>query len=241
MPCLFFRSKNVIVFHDINIASLTGVDLERVKSLARTENTVAKVFASTASVCPMWIFYTSNERLYKHFVLKTGTGLSQSQSSHAEESVNKKKVSAENLEAVRARFLEMNVHKTPRQDQADLDSCGTFSREHFILGCFDRAMETLEKYTPAHFHSAHLPAYIVSALTKNLDTMEAVMCCSGDTAAAADKKEPEKAKTEPADSVNVDADAAGTMAPSSEAVADCPRQHRKRVRQLQEKFSVLLC
>jgi hypothetical protein len=152
----------------------------------------------------MWIFYSSNERLFKHAVSKIGTGLSQTQSSHAEELVQKKKVSPENLEAVRARFLEMNVHKRPRQDQADLDTCNTFSRDHFILGCFDRALETLERYTPDHFHSAHLPAYIVSALTKNLDSMETVMC--------------------------------GCQKPE----LDCVQQHRQRVRQLQEKFSVVL-
>lgn len=173
-------SKNVIVFHDVNIASLTGVDLERVKSLSRTENTITKVFASTAAVCPMWVFYTSNERLFKHFVpaSTSGTGLSQTLYSHAEESVAKKKVSPENLEAVRARFLEMNVHKTPRQEQKDLDTCGTFTRDHCILGCFDRALETLEKYTPGDFHSAHLPAYIVSSLNKNLDSLEDVLCGS---------------------------------------------------------------
>ena len=208
------------MFHDINIASLTGVDLERVKSLARTENTVTKVFASTASVCPMWIFYSSNERLFKHTVPKTGTGLSQNQFSHAEESVNKKKVSPENLEAVRARFLEMNVHKTPHQDQADLDACGTFSRDHFILGCFDRALETLEKYTPAHFHSAHLPAYIVSALTKNLNSMEIIMCCCNNYGTTAEVREP--------------------TAVAGAEIADCPKQHRQRVRQLQEKYQVLL-
>lgn len=182
---------------------------------------MTKVFASTASVCPMWIFYSSNERLFKHVVPKTGAGLSQTQLSHAEESVSKKKVSPENLEAVRARFLEMNVHKTPRQDQADLDACGTFSRDHFILGCFDRALATLEKYTPAHFHSAHLPAYIVSALTKNLGHMEAVMCCSSgvNNSAAQDDHEASAAAL---------------------AETDCPQQHKKRIRQLQEKYHVVL-
>jgi hypothetical protein len=213
----------VIVFHDINIASLTGVDLERVKSLARTENTVTKIFASTAAVCPMWIFYSSNERLFKHSVPKTGTGLSQTQFSHAEESINKKKVSPENLEAVRARFLEMNVHKTPRQDQVDLDTCGTFSRDHFILGCFDRALDTLEKYSPAHFHSAHLPAYIVSALHKNLDSMETVMCGCPLPSPASDQP-----------------GGGGGGGGNETSVADCPKEHRKRVRQLQEKFNVLL-
>lgn len=149
------------------------------QSLARTENTITKVYASTAAVTPMWVAYSSNERLFKHVVPASVKGMSQTLFSHADESVSKKKVSSENLEAVRARFLELNVHKTPVQDQRDLDICGTFDREHLILGCFDRALELLEKYTPSHFHSAHLPAYIVSSLTKNVDFLETVMCSAG--------------------------------------------------------------
>jgi hypothetical protein len=201
-------SKNTIVFHDINIATLTGVDLERVKSLARTENTVAKVHSSTTTVSPMFVFYTSNERLFRHVIpaSMSGTGLSCSFSSQADGVPGKKRVSEENLEAVRARFLELMVFRIPQQDQRDLDNCGTFSREHFILGTYDRALDLLEKYGPSDFHSPHLPAYVTSALLKNLDIMEQVMCQSTQDNGDAGKK--------------------------------CLFDHRQRVEGLRQKFNV---
>ena len=201
-------SKNTIVFHDINIATLTGVDLERVKSLARTENTVAKVHSSTTTVSPMFVFYTSNERLFRHVIpaSMSGTGLSCSFSSQADGVPGKKRVSEENLEAVCARFLELMVFRIPQQDQCDLDNCGTFSREHFILGTYDRALDLLEKYGPSDFHSPHLPAYVTSALLKNLDIMEQVMCQSTQDNGDAGKK--------------------------------CLFDHRQRVEGLRQKFNV---
>ena len=173
-----------VVFHDINIATLVGADVERVKSLARSETTVVKVHSSTTTVSPLFVFYTSNERLFKHSIPATlnGRGFSQSCPSQAEE-VGKKRVSAENLEAVKARFLEMYVFKAPQQDKHDLERCNTFSRDHFILGTFNRALTLLEKYPVTAFHSLHLPAYVLTGLSKNAALMESTMCegqCSQD-------------------------------------------------------------
>ena len=93
----------------------------------------------------------------------------------------KKRVSDENLEAVKARFLEMYVYKAPPQTKQDLEQACTFSRNHFIHGTFDRALLLLEKYPVKAFHSLHLPAYVLSGLTKNVDMMESVMCDQGCT------------------------------------------------------------
>ena len=109
-----------VVFHDINIATLVGADVERVKSLARSETTVVKIHSSTTTVSPLFVFYTSNERLFKHSIpAMNNRGFSQSCPSQAEE-VGKKRVSAENLEAVKARFLEMYVFKGPPKNREDL-------------------------------------------------------------------------------------------------------------------------
>ena len=165
-----------VVFHDINIATLVGADVERVKSLARSETTVVKIHSSTTTVSPLFVFYTSNERLFKHSIpAMNNRGFSQSCPSQAEE-VGKKRVSAENLEAVKARFLEMYVFKAPQQDRHDLERCNTFSRDHFILGTFNRALTLLEKYPVTAFHSLHLPAYVLSGLAKNAPLMESIMC-----------------------------------------------------------------
>ena len=156
-----------MVFHDINIATLVGVDVERVKSLARSETTVVKIHSSTTTVSPMFVFYTSNERLFKHIVPTPKGSLSLTRSYPSQvEQPGKKRVSEENLEAVQA----------PKQNQADLEKCGNFSRSHFILACFDRAMELLEKYPVTAFHSIYLPAYVMSGLAKNAPLMESIMC-----------------------------------------------------------------
>lgn len=165
------------MFHDINIATLVGVDVERVKSLARSETTVVKIHSSTSTVSPMFVFYTSNERLFRHVIpaKNSSTGLQQCFSSQVE-MTGKKRTSPENLEAVRARFLELFVHKTPKQLPSDLERVGTFERHHFILGTFDKALALLEKYNVNDFHSLYLPAYVLSGLVKNYSMMETAMC-----------------------------------------------------------------
>ena len=166
-----------MVFHDINIATLVGVDVERVKSLARSETTVVKIHSSTTTVSPMFVFYTSNERLFKHIVPTPKGSLSMTRTYLSQvDQPGKKRVSEENLEAVQARFLEMYVFKAPKQRQEDLEKCGNFSRSHFIMACFDRALELLEKYPVTAFHSIYLPAYVLSGLTKNVPLVESVMC-----------------------------------------------------------------
>ena len=166
-----------MVFHDINISTLVGVDVERVKSLARSETTVVKIHSSTTTVSPMFVFYTSNERLFKHIVPTPKGSLCMTRTYPSQvDQPGKKRVSEGNLEAVQARFLEMFVFKAPKQRQEDLEKCGNFSRSHFIMACFDRALELLEKYPMTAFHSIYLPAYVLSGLAKNAPLMESVMC-----------------------------------------------------------------
>ena len=180
--CVFFKwsYKKIflqVVFHDVNIATLVGVDVERVKSLARSETTVVKIHSSTTTVSPMFVFYTSNERLFKHVVPTSKGSLSLTKTCPSQvEQPGRKRVSEENLEAVQARFLEMYVFKAPKQDQNDLEKCGNFCRNNFILGTYNRALDLLEKYPMAAFHSLHLPAYVLSGLAKNAPLMESVMC-----------------------------------------------------------------
>lgn len=155
--------------------------MERVKSLARSETTVVKIHSSTSTVSPMFVFYTSNERLFRHHIPAkfSSTGLPQTLYSQAE-TTGRKRISTDNLDAIRARFLEMLVHKTPKQNPSDLEQCNTFERQHFIMGTFDRALKLLEKYNVSDFHSLHLPAYVLSGLSKNLAQLEHNICGSID-------------------------------------------------------------
>lgn len=81
----------------------------------------------------------------------------------------KVKISAENLAAVKNRFLEMFIHQMPPCDKRDLAIAHreTFDRSHFIEGTFIRALQTLERYSPDDFHSEHLHNYVIGALRKN--------------------------------------------------------------------------
>ena len=156
-----------------------GSDVERVKSLARSETTVVKIHSSTSTVSPMFVFYTSNERLFRHRIpAKFSESKLPLTLESQVETTGRKRISTDNLDAIRNRFIEMLIHKTPKQDPLDLERCNTFERHHFILGTFDRALATLEKYNVKDFHSPYLPAYVLSGLTKNLAQMEVDICGS---------------------------------------------------------------
>jgi len=153
--------------------------VERVKSLARSETTVVKIHSSTSTVSPMFVFYTSNERLFRHRIpAKFSESKLPLTLESQVETTGRKRISTDNLDAIRNRFIEMLIHKTPKQDPLDLERCNTFERHHFILGTFDRALATLEKYNVKDFHSPYLPAYVLSGLTKNLAQMELDICGS---------------------------------------------------------------
>ncbi len=94
--------------------------------------------------------------------------------SHAERAGNKR-ILPEELSAIQYRFLEMCVFQQPHQDQQDLERSDGFNRQHFILGTYTRAIDTLEKYSPSDFHSRNLPAYVIGALGKNAKMYEEVM------------------------------------------------------------------
>jgi len=178
-----WRQKN-----DGMIELTHGSSSFQVKSLARSENPIAKIHSSTTALSPMFVMYTSNERLFKHTVPAPIRGTSFGQTFLSQvETANKKPVSPENIEAVRARFLEMFVYKTPRQDPRDLEMCSTFSREHFILGAYPKALDLLDKYAPGDFHSAYLPAYVLSALAKHAEFYAATMIQEQSSSPASDR------------------------------------------------------
>ena len=79
----------------------------------------------------------------------------------------------------------------PPQEQAHINLAEEFDRYHFIVGTFERALSTLEKYSPSDFPSQHLYAYVIGALRKNSLYYEEVLNGTIDgeekkTAAAAD-------------------------------------------------------
>jgi hypothetical protein len=82
----------------------------------------------------------------------------------------------------------------PPQEQGHINLAEEFDRYHFIVGTFERALSTLEKYSPSDFPSQHLYAYVIGALRKNSLYYEEVLNGTIDgeekkTAAAADDDE----------------------------------------------------
>lgn len=126
----------------------------------------------------MFLFYTSNERLFRHRIPAkySESHLPQTLESQVETTTGRKRITNDNLDAIRNRFIEMLVHKTPKQDPRDLERGNNFERHHFIYGTFNRALTLLEKYNVADFYSQYLPAYVISGLSKNLLQMENDIC-----------------------------------------------------------------
>ena len=75
----------------------------------------------------------------------------------------------------------------PPQEQAHINLAEEFDRYHFIVGTFERALSTLEKYSPSDFPSQHLYAYVIGALRKNSLYYEEVLngTIDGEESAAA--------------------------------------------------------
>ena len=60
-------SKTVLMFHDVSIRTLAASrDTEKIKTIARTEPTVTKIHSTTLTLKPLFLFYSSNERLMSH-------------------------------------------------------------------------------------------------------------------------------------------------------------------------------
>ena len=167
-----------------------------------------KCFASTTSVAPMFVFISSNERLftYKIPANQSSTGLPLIYQSHADLCI-KKKMSKENLTALKSRFLELFACRAPVQEKTDLERAGNFSRHHFILGCFEKAIQCLDKYKPEQFYSVYLFTYVLAGLRKNLDFYEENMC-------------------------------SGPISFNDSVPSDCPFQHRKKLENLEKKFGL---
>jgi hypothetical protein len=89
--------------------------------------------------------------------------------------LKKRFITTEDLAAIKNRFLEAYIHKKPFQDETHIKLNETYDRFHFIVGTFERAISTLEKYDPSDFYSSFLYKYVIGALRKNSLYYEEVM------------------------------------------------------------------
>lgn len=174
-------NKPLLMFHDISIRTLVcSKDTEKIKTIARTEPTVVKVHSNVLTLQPVFVFYSSNERLMSH---KFETSIEKSHFSRMYGSqvneVGKKRVSDECIAAVQNRFIEAFVRSPPPLDKQDLPTSGGFTRIHAVLGLFRRVVAIMKLYEPNQFHSPVLVQYILHGLCANHARHAAVMQCDG--------------------------------------------------------------
>ena len=174
-------SKPVLLFHDIAIKTLVkGKDVEKIKTIARTEPTVAKVHSKTEPLPPLFIFYSSNERLMTHEFNSDQSNPMfrwRNYGTQAIDHVGEKRVkkASVHLVAIQNRFIEAFVRSRPPLDPQHLPQCGGFQRIHGVLGLFRRVLNILGKYEGKDFHSPFLYLYALKALCKHSKTYVEVM------------------------------------------------------------------
>jgi hypothetical protein len=174
-------NKPVLMFHDINIRTLAmSKDTEKIKTIARTEPTVTKIHSTVYTLQPLFLFYSSNERLMTH---KFEGPLEKPHYSRIFNSqvfeVGKKRVSEDSLAAVQNRFIEAFVRSPPPLDKQDLPTSGGFQRIHAVLGLFRRIVAIMRQYEPNDFFSPVLVQYVLHGLCANHAQHTSVMQCDG--------------------------------------------------------------
>lgn len=183
-------NKPVLMFHDISIRTLVlSKDAEKIKTIARTEPTVTKIHSTVYTLPPLFLFYSSNERLMTHKFTSDVVPMQRSSyySRLFPSQVNEvgfKRASDESLQAVQNRFIEAFVRAPPPLDKKDLPQYGGFQRLHAICGLFPRVLSIMQHYQPRDFHSPVLAQYILNGLCKNNVKYATIMQANVTTALA---------------------------------------------------------
>ena len=175
-------------------------DTEKIKTIARTEPTVTKIHSSTYTLEPLFVFYSSNERLMTHkfreslpnqpFQWRLYHGQVNEQANFG----RKKTATEDNLSAIQNRFIEAFVHKAPKLDVKDLPQSGGFQRIHGILGMYPRILAIMEKYEPNDFFSPVLRQYILHGLCSKYAEFVAIVLLQEDKSRSDDEKKKKKKK-----------------------------------------------
>lgn len=165
-------NKPVLMFHDISIRTLAmSKDTEKIKTIARTEPTVTKIHSTVYTLPPLFLFYSSNERLLSHrFMdapLERSTYYCRLFPSQVIEVGKKRPASEESLMAVQNRFIEAFVRAPPPMNKADLPQSGSFQRLHAVFGLFPRIIGIMQKQTLSDFYSPVMIQYILHGLCAN--------------------------------------------------------------------------
>lgn len=167
------QSKSTLLLHDCNLECLVkGKDVDKLKSITRTEPISTKVHSKTNSVPPMFVMCTSNKHMYLHrFKTPKKEGYC-SRTIYKSDLQATKHVHEADIEAVRNRYVECFVRDRPVLPPGALPSSGNFKRTHAIKGLFTYIIDILNTYVPDDFSSEYLFLYALIGLCKNLWMME---------------------------------------------------------------------
>jgi hypothetical protein len=161
-------SKPVLAFIDIPIKTLVdGKDVEKIKAIARTEIAVAKVHSATYTIPPVFLFYSSNERLMHHEFDNSPEAFIRWRTYGSQiVQTGRKPIPTEHINAIQNRFIELFVREKPQVDEKYVPKCGIFQRIHGVLGMFPRILTILDKYNTKDFHSPYLYLYALRAMAR---------------------------------------------------------------------------
>jgi len=165
-------NKPVLMFHDVSVQALAqSRDTDKIKTIARTEPTAVKVHGTTEDLNPLFIFYSSNERLMGHDFPPSPCSQSWTVSgiryNHQVVMNGKRALSEDCLLAIQNRFIECFVRKAPPLHRDRLPRSGGFRRLHGVLGMFRRVLSILAAHDADDFVSPVLCQYVLKGLAGN--------------------------------------------------------------------------
>lgn len=169
---LNLNAKSTCLIRDCNINCLVkGRDVDKWKCLARGEPITTKVHSKTNVIPPMYHLVTSNLKLNDHkFEKRAKNSLSFSTEAKSDIERNKK-LTDQDIAAVRNRYIECYVRQRPTIAADDLPTSGNFNQRHCIMGLFRRVISILTTYTKEDFFSDYLYLYPICGLAKKLYMM----------------------------------------------------------------------
>jgi len=167
------KSKSTLLLHDCNLEILVrGKDVDKLKSITRTEPIMVKTFGKTEVVPNMHVMVTSNKHIYLHRFRTPKVEGFCSRTIYKSDIEASKTIHAEDVEAVRNRYIECFVRDRPVLPAGALPTCGNFEREHLIKGLFTYIIDILQRYEKKDFHGDYLYLYAIIGLCKNLYRMD---------------------------------------------------------------------
>lgn len=168
------EGKSTLLLHDCNLEILVkGKDVDKLKSITRTEPISTKVHSKTKAVKPMHVLATSNKHLYAHR-FKTAEKIGMSfRTLYKSDIQPTKSIHEADIDAVRNRYLEVFVRQRPVMPPQAMPTSGNFTRNHLIRGLFFYIGNMLQKYQKDDFSSEYLYLYALTGMTKNLWMIQA--------------------------------------------------------------------